>query len=159
MDEPKAYAYALRLLARMDYPSGKLAEKMKARGASNATIDSTLGKLEKLGYVNDEDYIRRFAEEKSRQGYGRRWIEASLRKKLLSVELIRQALGDAGNEEEETAALKALGSLGKSRWRLKKNEEPRKRAGRLFAFLVRRGFGAAAAQAAVRQVLQVDPEE
>ncbi len=159
MDETKAYAYALRLLARMDYPSGKLDEKMKARGASEATRVSTLGKLEKLGYVDDENYIRRFAEEKSRQGYGRRWIESSLRKKGLSLDLIRETLGGTGEEEEAAAARKALGPRGNSRLRAKKGEEPRKHAGRLFAFLVRRGFGAVAAQNAVQNALHVDPEE
>jgi len=163
LDEKKAQAYSLRLLAKRAYSSGQLAEKLRLKGAPEPVVELILEKMERLSFLNDEDFIRRFAEAKKDRGYGARWIEAALQKKLLPRALVRKVLdeesessGDSGSLE---GAQKALGPSGHSRLRPKKGEDPRKHAARLFAFLARRGFSSAIASAAVRRALTVDLTE
>jgi regulatory protein len=153
MDEKKAFAYALRLLAKRAYLSGRLSEKMEGKGASQEVIRSVLERVTRLKFVDDRDYVQRFARERSSRGYGPRWIEASLRQKGLQVDFIREALKDEEADEDPVeSACHALRASAAFRRKSKVGEEPRKRNERLYAFLARRGFSSSVALSALRRL-------
>jgi len=160
MDEKKAYAYVLRLLSKRSYPGGLLGEKLAGKGFPPEVRCAVLDKVTRLGYVDDADYIRRFSQEKSSRGYGNRWIENALRKKKLPIDLIRETLAlEIPSEDPLEAAEKALNASPAFRHKAKAGEDPRRRSGRLYAFLIRRGFSSQVALSAIRHALKVEITE
>ena len=158
MDETKkGYAYALRLLSKRAYPSGMLEEKLAGKGFPPEVRLAVLDKVKRQGYVDDADYIRSFSQEKSRKGYGNRWIESALRKKKLPIDLIRAGLAqEVPAEDPIEAAEQALIASPAFRRKVKPGEDPRRRFGRLYAFLIRRGFSSPVALSAISRALKVE---
>jgi len=153
MDEEKAKAYVLRLIAKRAYTTGQIREKLAKKGAAPATADRLVSHFSRLGYLDDRLYAERFAEEKARKGYGPRWIEWALRLKRVDPKTIKESVSGGGDGE---AARRALGA---SRLKMRSGEDPRRHAARLFSFLVRRGFSGSVSRAAVQKALRVDPED
>lgn len=159
MDEKKAFAYVLRLLAKRAYLSVTLAEKMGDKGASEEVIASVLERVTRLKFVDDRDYVQRFARERTSRGYGPRWIESSLRQKGLKPDFIRDALKEETPEEDPIeSACHALRGSAAFRRKPKAGEEPRKRNERMYAFLARRGFGSSVSLSALKRVTKGDVE-
>lgn len=159
MDEKKAYAYALRLLSKRAYLSVTLSEKLAGKGAPAPVVQTVLDKVTRLGYVDDAEYVRRYAQERTRRGYGPGYIRSALRQKGLSPDFIRETLqGETGGEDPVETAVRALKGSSAFRRRPKPGEDPRRRSERCYAFLARRGFGASVILSAVRAATREDVE-
>ncbi|MEM7174666.1 MAG: regulatory protein RecX [Chlamydiota bacterium] len=134
--EPKlALHYAYRLLAQRAYLTAELKAKLALRQISGETICQVILECQRLGYLNDGDWIRQFIKTKTSQGWGRARIERALHQK--------------GAGKLKSAIVDEMFSLDQQRktlahWIEKKypnyQQAECKLKGKIFRSLCRRGF-------------------
>ena len=111
--------------------------------------DAAAAALEEVassGYLDDADYARRFAEDRRRlDGWGRERIARDLGRRGVADELVDRALENQGAEDELEAACALLDR------RLPAAPGDDRARNRALGLLVRRGYEAEVAYAAVRR--------
>lgn len=112
---------AFRLLGMKGYHSQELRKKLELKGYGPEAVDHALAECRRLGFLNDGEYVRSWAERLRKKGYGPRYIAAKMRSKGIPA----PALGE--DQEEE------IRRLVEGRF---KNKDKRK----TIAALQRRGF-------------------
>ena len=144
-----ALAVAGRLLSRRPYTEAELRERLARRGLEDDVIEHTMARLDSLDLVDDGSFAKQWVEERaSRKGLGSRRLRAELERKGVAPEEIDEALAaEAGSELERATALAA-----KRVARVTHLPLPQQ-GGRIFTWLVGRGFESEVAEAAARAVL------
>ena len=155
--EKQAYAFALEraagLLSVRDATEHETAERLRRSGYPEETVSRVMRDLTQAGYVDDARFAGHFVESRSRR-YGSRRIYGELRRKGVSEEQAREALGELSPEDEaESARRQAEKLLAR-----KDASDPDVRRKAVQA-LVRRGYGWDAAREAVEAVLLEHTEE
>ena len=93
-EDPRAVnTAAAALLARRDYASAELRQKLLDRGFVAVAVDSVLATLAEQRIVDDVRFAERFVAYQARRGQGPVRIRQDL-KRWLAAELIEQALID-----------------------------------------------------------------
>jgi regulatory protein len=117
--------------------SAEVASHLRRLGGTIAVVESTLEKLRRLNYINDRAFARNWALSRAQnQGYGPRRIDQELKKKGVIDAVIREALKEIFEQEnEEERARKIL----QKRFAGANFQEPRALR-RAVAFLQRRGY-------------------
>jgi regulatory protein len=117
--------------------SAEVTSYLRRFGATTTVIDATLEKLRRLNYINDGAFARNWALSRAQnQGYGPRRIDQELKKKGVVDAVIREALKEIFEQEnEEERARKIL----QKRFAGANFQEPRALR-RAVAFLQRRGY-------------------
>ncbi len=80
----KARGEALRILARREYTRRELYRKLVQRGYPEDVAEDVLDEMERAGYVDDEEYARRFRETHGEWGCRR-----------IRHELVRRGIDEA----------------------------------------------------------------
>lgn len=88
-------ASAIALLARRDFASGELAQKLKHQGYDDELVKESIDELTAEGMLNDARYAEHFVSYHADRGEGPLRIEAELKEFGLASDLIQSAL-DAG---------------------------------------------------------------
>lgn len=135
----KYFDFACRLLARRDYFTEELRQKMIAKGATPEEAEETIEKLNKFKYLNDDKVLKKFVAEISAKGKGINYLKQKLYEKGCSALLSSRNLSEFYPFEEECAAAR------KTLAKLKCEEE------KLVAKLAARGFSLSAALEAVKK--------
>jgi len=91
-DEEKARAVAVALLARRDFASKELREKLDVKGFAPAATAALIAELTRAGVLNDERYAHNYVAYRAARGQGPIRIAAELRRRGLPEELIEAAL-------------------------------------------------------------------
>lgn len=97
--------YSAALNASLNYISKSMHTKMqmivylKKKGYDGKTIARVIDKLEEYGYVNDELYAEKYADEKALSG-GKRKIAFELKTKGVDEKIVEAVLGDGRDEDE-----------------------------------------------------------
>lgn len=152
----KAYVDALRLLAYKPRTRMELCRKLKKKGYTSREILSVIERLKDLGYINDTEYARRWAECAIRdKRYGSLRIEMELRKRGIERSLAASTAGNAfSGRGEDALALEAVmhkaGAAGTS------GHQAGRR--RLIGYLLRKGFPRSIAIRAVRECERISRE-
>jgi regulatory protein len=141
----RALDLAYRALAVRDRTESELRAFLERRRVDPAAIDAAVAEVERVGFLDDARYARRFAEDKRELArWGSERIERDLRRRGVRDELIAAALAGHERPSELDVAVGLLaervGALG--------GDRDRDRAWRL---LVRRGFEPELAYEAVRR--------
>ncbi|MDP9212207.1 MAG: recombination regulator RecX [bacterium] len=139
----KALTRAYRLLARRSHGTGELTRKLKERGFPASLIGEVCSHLQKLRYLDDRSFARQWVAFRG-VSRGPRLLTAELRQRRVADEIIKEALGEQGSDQTETATVLARRRL--ERFRGASPDEARRKVG---AFLTRRGYD----HATVRTVL------
>jgi regulatory protein len=134
----RTMARAVRLLAAKARSRAELRERLLEK-SEEATVDRTILRLEQLGYLNDERFAASFASTRiaSRPIGGAR-LRRDLHHRQVPSEVAEQAIKAAYDEtSEDTLIDRAIAK------RLRTRGKPQTRAEthKLFAHLVRQGFG------------------
>lgn len=138
----KFFDFACRLLAKRDYFTGEIRQKILAKGASAEETEKVIEKLNKFKYLDDEKVLRKYVAEISAKGKGINYLKQKLFEKGCSDIISSKNLALFYPPDEETAAAeKALMKL--------ENCEKEK----LVRKLISRGFSMTAAIEAVRKVV------
>lgn len=153
-----AWSRAVGLLARREYSRAELRQRLRSRGHDEDEIDTTLARLVELDLQSDARWTETLTRRRQAQGYGPLRIRAELRAGAADPpELLDQgalaasdvtACDDTGTDAdtlERAVALLERRSAGED------FTDPRPRA-RALRLLIRRGFPASMAAAAVLRV-------
>lgn len=144
----KFFDFACRLLARRDYFTEELRQKITAKGATPEEAAKAIEKLNKFKYLDDDKVLKKFVAEISAKGKGINYLKQKLYEKGCAALISSKNLTDFYPFEEELeAAEKALSKLH--------DFEKEK----LAAKLVSRGFSTAVAIEAVKKQKNLQAEE
>src|SRR5262249_8100689 len=99
-DPNHSHTYAVALLARRDYSTRELRQKLKERGYLEHAIEPVLIDLEETRKLDDARYGAKGAPPRARGARGPAPIRHELKRKGVAAETIDQAL--AGGDGEET---------------------------------------------------------
>ncbi len=137
---------AWRALSRRDRTVAELARTLAAKRVEPAAIEVVVAELSEQGYLDDERYAHRFAEERRRlDGWGAERIERRLRALGVAPELISAVLAEQDAEGERDAALALL------RRRFPEPPATPRDRDRALGVLVRKGYELELAYDAVRR--------
>ncbi|WP_309122957.1 RecX family transcriptional regulator [Paenibacillus sp.] len=150
-----AYVKAVRWLGNRPRTEKEIRTYLVRKEYEPSAIDDCVRRLTEQRYVDDERFSRSLAEERlQRQGKGKQWIKQELLQKGVAKATVQEAVGDIDPEEEKASAT----TVARKRWRTLSGQEDRVAAKRkLYAYLARRGFSAAAVREAVREATADEP--
>ena len=144
---------AWRALNRRERTEAEMARLLAGKRVEPAAIEAVIGELREQGYLDDESYARRFAEDRRRlDAWGADRIERRLASLGLSRELIAAALAEQGHGDEMAAAHELL-----ARRFPRPPQTPRERD-RALGMLVRKGYDLELAYDALRRHAGVEAE-
>jgi regulatory protein len=138
-----------RLLAIRPRSEREVRDRLAAAGCDPGVAERVVGRLRELRLLDDLAFARQWIDERSRRkGVGPAVLTAELRRKGVDPELAGAALAEAGLDETALATEQAVRLVGRVARR-----PLREQGARLHLMLLRRGFGAEAAESAVKAVL------
>jgi len=150
----KATTTALNFLAYRPRSEGEIRRKLHQGHYPDATIEQVLLKLRDWHYVDDQDFARRWIENRSaHRPRGSRLLAQELKAKGIQPEIMAEAL-DGAELDEVSDAL----DIARQRARKLHDLDPQIRERRLTGFLARRGYGFDVIRATL-ETLRQEPEE
>lgn len=134
-DPAAAHAAAVALLARRDFASAELGERLAAAGFDTQAAAEALAALAAEGALDDGRYARNYVAYHAGRGRGPIRIAADLRARGVAQELIEAALAGGPDWRAAAAAARArrFGRAAPGNWREKARQA---------RFLQYRGFSA-----------------
>lgn len=121
---------ALDCLSRRALTRNELETRLKDKGYESSEVYDVLGKMEKLGYLNDQELALTVSQNRLKR-YSRRRVLQDLQNRGLEPQVVEQALGSTYSSEDEfqqclTLAKRWWVQEGK-RWEQRVQEEHSKR--------------------------------
>lgn len=129
LERKLANQYAIKCLARKQYLSHELKQKLSDLLVSEQTISHLLQQYREFGYINDPEWIQQFIKKQRIRGYGPQAIQSKLRQKGVSLAQIPQ--GDPIQQIQKI--------LSAPKFQARNLSLPKEKQ-RTIAFLIRRGF-------------------
>lgn len=129
-----ALTIALGAIGRRSLSKKQLSDHLLKRGTPIEVLDQTILRLEEMGYLNDLDFARNFAD-RSRRKQSKRAIIQGLKGRSIDQETIDWVVEDLTEEDEFALALK----FAEKKWRLGTGDDEGMRR-RVHSALMRRGF-------------------
>jgi regulatory protein len=131
-DTDKLHNRALDLISRRPRSEWELRDYLKRKNAEPAAIDIILNTLSIRGYINDEDFARRWVENRRLlKPTSKRKLKLELRQKRISDEIINSILSEG--ETDEAEVLKHLVQKKRNQSRYQDDQK-------LMQYLARQGF-------------------
>jgi regulatory protein len=131
----RAWNYVLWLLSRQAYSKAQIKEKLVKKEVSGDIITQVLEKLESYRFINDASFAEQYVQSRQKRK-GRIALKRELQQKGIEEKVITETLSELGDEAQQETALELL---KKQLPRIQK-EDQRKRYGKAYTFLARRGF-------------------
>jgi regulatory protein len=137
---------AWRALNRRDHTVAEIARALARKRVEPAVIDTVVGELCEQGYLDDERFAHRFAEDRRRlDGWGAERIERKLLELGIDGELVAAAIGCQDTNTELEAAVALL------RRRFPEPPATPRDCERALGVLVRKGYELELAHDAIRR--------
>lgn len=131
-----AMSRAFNLLGYRARSTTEVERRLRRYGYAEETIAAVIGRLEELGYLDDEEYARGAAREKARK-YGPRRVYSDLRGGGIDEGTVRRVV------EEEFAGRSELDdAFSAAARRYNTGERSVAQSRRVYGFLTRRGYAA-----------------
>lgn len=132
----RAKSYALNRLAKQNQPSNQLEKSLRDRLVTEPTIAKIIADCQRLGYLNDEEWMESYIRSQQARHLGPERILLKLREKGISRE---QAL--AALDKQDDAELRAgrIRHLLTTRYRSRDLADYKERQ-KVIAALIRKGF-------------------
>ena len=130
-----AMARALHFLGYRARSRKEVRDRLRRYGYGDETVEGVVGRLEELGYLDDEEFARTAAREKARR-YGPRRVSAELRRSGVDAELAQGVVEEEFSDRSEAEAAR----LAAERRYNKGGSDAQAR--RVYGFLMRRGYSA-----------------
>ena len=148
LEDPNSVALTIALAAigRRSLSKKQLRDHLTKRGTPLEVLEQTLIRLEEMGYLNDMDFAREFAD-RSRRKSSRRAIVQGLKERSIDQAIIDWVVEDLSDDDEYNLALK----YAEKKWRPGSSDDEAMRR-RLHASLMRRGFSTATISAVIRHL-------
>jgi regulatory protein len=133
-EQDRAFAAALRFIARKARSRRETVEYLERKGYCGAAAAVAVSRLDRYGYLNDEDYARMLVDSRTR--HNPRGITA-LREELISKGVDEVTIDSAVEGVDERDAARRAVERGLYRWR---REDRKSFFRKVMTFLGRRGF-------------------
>jgi len=148
IEDPNSVALTIALAAigRRSLSKKQLRDHLAKRGTPAEVLEATLLRLEEMGYLNDMDFARDFAD-RSRRKSSRRAIIQGLKERAIDQNIIDWVVEDLSDDDEYQLALK----YAEKKWRPGSSDDEGMRR-RLHASLMRRGFSSTTISAVMREL-------
>jgi regulatory protein len=130
-----AMGRALHFLGYRARSRREVRDRLRRYGYGEETVAVVIGRLEELGYLDDEEFARTAAREKARK-YGPRRVSAELRRSGVDAELAQGVVEKEFASRSEVAEARSLAARQYNR--VGSDAEAR----RVYGFLMRRGYSA-----------------
>ncbi len=131
--DDKAYGLALAYVARRMRSEGELNDYFQRKKYSPELADHIMGRLKKFGYVDDEEFARRWVENRRLlKPTSAKKLRLELRQKKVDSEIIQQILEES--ESDDRRALKQLFEKKSQQSRYKNDPD------KLMRYLASQGF-------------------
>lgn len=131
-----AMTYALKRLSVKSQPAIELRKKLKDRQVQDDIIDRIIEECQRLGYLNDEEWIQSFIRRQMARNLGPQAIEIKLRAKGICKEEYRNFLSALDNSELQE---QRIHHLLETRYRSRDLTDIKSRE-KVIASLMRKGF-------------------
>jgi regulatory protein len=150
LDQRRARLVAADLLSRRAWTRADLTRRLCRRGASPDVAADVVSDLVARGHVDDAAFAQQWVATRSARGYGAGRLRAELSLRGVENAVIESALSaldsDEALERARAAAARRVASFDET--------DPRRVAGRLRDYLLRRGYPAGVVARVVREVLE-----
>lgn len=140
-EKSEASEKALSYVSRTIKTKRQVKEYLLKKGFSESACYYAIDKLKEYGYINDEEYAKRFIESTGKT-QGKRLMAYKLMAKGVKKEEIESAYEEVGGKAGENAA--ALAEK-----RLKNKEHTKENILKTYKYLISRGFSYEEAEAAI----------
>lgn len=153
----KAKNLTYKYLARREHSEKEVRNYLAGKGFTFLTIDAVIQRMVELDYLNDRRFAQVWVKNRAEEGRkGPEFLKKELLEKGISADLIEDIILDNYDDSQEyAAALQAVRKKVKSYQ--KDLEDAQKRytiKGRLWRFLLQRGFKGHIIEKVVNQVLE-----
>jgi regulatory protein len=150
-DAEQAFEIAGRFLGTRPRSRWEVEQRLRRSGTTDEVMASTLERLERIGFVDDEAFARWWVEQRDRHApRGRMALETELRAKRVPAAIIA-GLRDAPVGEEPVLDDDRADAALERHLKGRPLPEDPKALQRLGMFLVRRGFDPVTARSAIRR--------
>jgi regulatory protein len=157
-DTSAALDIAVRFLGTRPRTRWELERRLRRAGVEDAVLETTVGRLAELGYLDDGAFARWWGEQRDRHSpRGRRMIEAELRQRGVPRDVLEgfrdeHAAPERSPEDESLPSSEAERASEALERHLRGRPVPedRKALQRIGMYLMRRGFDADTVRSAIR---------
>lgn len=151
-ERPLAMNRALGALGYRARSKSELHRRLIQAGYAEAAVGEVIGRLEELGYLDDEEFAQELVRVEARK-YGPRRIHQDLLRAGVDEELVHKIVEKefAENSEHQMA-------IETARRRYNTGEDPDAQARRVYGFLMRRGYSASVSAEVAREYRQETDE-
>ncbi len=146
---------ALRLLDRRAHTRDELRRKLRQRRFGGAAVTAALDQLQDAGLIDDYRFALDYCDYRLNAcgGYGRHRVVAELRRRGVAGTIIDAALDTFETGDNDDAELERATDAARKKWvSARRNADPLKARGRVYRFLVTRGFSADVCRRVVEQL-------
>ncbi|MGN0145220.1 MAG: recombination regulator RecX [Clostridium sp.] len=147
---------AIRIIEKSYKTEKEVIEKLKLKGYEDRHIDASIEFLKNYNFLNDDYYAEAFVRDKL-NSRGSQKIKQDLIKKGISRDIIEEKLSDVDKTAEKEVAMK----LAEKKLRvIKKSEnDTYKISGKLYRFLISKGYTYDIVKEVVKDVMSIDDFE
>ena len=153
-DYKKVWSKALNILNRRDHSINELKGKLFDRELPARQIYAVIDELQRLNFLNDENFAEMYTEDLLRRGYGAMRIKNYLFKKRLNADLITNIVEKIDVSEQIQAAVKLIEN--KLRGGFRHEKDPFKLQQKLTRHLVGKGFTFDVIKCALEETIKKD---
>ena len=143
---------ALKTIERSYKTEKEVIEKLKEKGYGENAINISIEFLRQYNFINDTNYTKAYIKDKL-NSYGSQKIKYTLIQKGISKEIIEDILADADKDIERNTAI----NLAKKKLDVirKKESDNYKISGKLYRYLMSRGYGYDIVNEVVKEVMHL----
>jgi len=147
---------ALRIIEKSHKTEKEVIEKLKLKGYEDNSINKSIEFLKEYNFINDLNYTKAFINDKL-NSVGSQKIKYTLLQKGISKELIEEHLSNSNKENEKNVAF----NLAKKKVDLlrKKENDNYKISGKLYRYLISKGYEYDITNEVVKEVMSLDDFE
>lgn len=138
---PQVWSRALKMLARRNWGSEELSQKLQREyEVPQELAEAAVERLKELAIINDDEFAAQLVRMYKRRGYGPMRIRREMKRKFVAEERIDANVQPSPEEEQEQIV-----DVAQKKWgTIPTSLEMQKRKGRLYRFLIGRGFSSQA---------------
>ena len=149
MPYQEAREVGLAYLSRRARTSHEVAQRLREKAFSEEVVSEVLSELERLRFVDDRAYARRWIEARIDRAAGALKLAQDLRRKGIAADVINQLLSEYSAQLEDPE--RAVDLLRKQAWRYRSLERDKAQR-RMLGFLARRGYDGRTAWESIEHV-------
>lgn len=144
---------ALRIIERSYKTEKEMRDKLKLKGYEDNSISKSIEFLKEYNFINDTNYVKAFISDKLNSA-GSQKIKYTLIQKGICKEIIDEELSKLNKDNEKNAAF----NIAKKKFDAikKKESDNYKISGKLYRYLVSKGYGYDVISDIVKEVMYQD---